>query len=314
MQTFLLKIVSAIMSVFFFITSLIPGLSLNEPKMVKDIKVFDGLFISFIGREDYHVFQTYEEWNFYCSSNQNSIKEYTDSVDESVFDESNIVAINICYADSSWKTKVTSALQVGNSLEVEYVGVQEQSFISLPATHNSVILVETNKHISKVKTTEIDSIEIPFILDGQRKGWFSIVDTEIHGLTEEFDGYSRVFSDFESWKEFLDSGKYEFKYYADSIDEKYFETQNLAVYVVATTSGSDVRIENPDIKDGNLLINYYLVSQPGVYPDIETYQTIFVETDKTVSNITPTLKNSYFSVPFILEGETALCPDVAFEK
>lgn len=311
MQAILWKIISAIMSAIFFISGLIPDSSLNEPKMVEDIKVFDGVFISIIDKEKYHVFSTYEELNIYSEAHSSpSVKEYVESVDKSLFEENNLVVINVLYADSSWKTKVTSVLQTGNTLEVEYVAVQDRYSVALCAEHYSTVFVTTNKLISNVKVTKLDSIEIPFMLDGSREGWFNIVDTEIHGLTEEFDGYSNVFSDFASWKEFADSGKYEFKDYADSIDEKYFENKNLAVAVVGSTAGSDVRIGFPEIEEGNLLINYYLVNQPGIHPGIETHQTIFVETDKTVSTITATLKDSNFTVPFILEGETALRPDI----
>lgn len=311
MQAIFWKIISAIMSVVFFISGFIPGSSLNEPKMVEDIRVFDGVFSSVIGEEDYHVFSTHEEWSIYSNSSFSPfLKEYTDSVDKSLFEENNLVAINILYADSSWKTKVTSALQVGNTLEVEYVAVQDRYSIALCAEHYSTVFVTTNKLISNVKVTKLDSMEIPFMLNGSMEGNFSIVDTEIHGLTEEFTGYSNVFSDFAGWKEFADSGKYEFADYADSIDEKFFESKNLAVAVVAMSARDDARIEFPEIEEGNLLINYYLVNQPGIYPANETYQTIFFETDKTVSGVTVKLKDSHFSVPFILEGETALRPDI----
>ena len=59
MQAILWKIISAIMSVVFFFAGLIPGSNLNEPKPVEDIKVFDGVFISIIGKEKYHVFTTH---------------------------------------------------------------------------------------------------------------------------------------------------------------------------------------------------------------------------------------------------------------
>ncbi len=302
MQAILWKIISAIMSVVFFFAGLIPGLNLNEPKPVEDIKVFDGVFISIIGKEKYHVFSTYEELNIYSETHYSpSVKEYVESVDKSLFEENNLVVINVLYADSSWKTKVTSVLQTGNTLEVEYVAVQDLYSVALCAEHYSTVFVTTNKLISNVKVTKLDSMEIPFMLDGSREGWFNIVDTEIHGLTEEFSGYTNVFSDFEGWKEFLDSGKYEFEEYADTIDEKYFENKNLAVAVVGSSDGSDVRIQYPDVKEGNLLINYYLVSQPGVHLGIETWQTVFFETDKSVSSVTATLKDPHFSVPFVLE-------------
>ncbi len=302
MQAILWKIISAIMSVVFFFAGLIPGSNLNEPKPVEDIKVFDEVFISIIGKEKYHVFSTYEELNIYSETHYSpSVKEYVESVDKSLFEENNLVVINVLYADSSWKTKVTSVLQTGNTLEVEYVAVQDLYSVALCAEHYSTVFVTTNKLISNVKVTKLDSMEIPFMLDGSREGWFNIVDTEIHGLTEEFSGYTNVFSDFEGWKEFLDSGKYEFEEYADTIDEKYFEIKNLVAVIVSKNAREETRIEYPDIKDDNIMIDYYLVSQPGIYPDNITYQTIFVETNKNISTVTATLKDPHFSVPFVLE-------------
>ncbi|MBQ7837691.1 MAG: hypothetical protein IJ395_03615 [Clostridia bacterium] len=302
MQAILWKIISAIMSVVFFISGFIPGSNLNEPKPVEDIKVFDGVFISIIGKEKYHVFSTYEELNIYSETHYSpSVKEYVESVDKSLFEENNLVVINVLYADSSWKTKVTSVLQTGNTLEVEYVAVQDLYSVALCAEHYSTVFVTTNKLISNVKVTKLDSMEIPFMIDGSREGWFNIVDTEIHGLTEEFSGYTNVFSDFEGWKEFLDSGKYEFEEYADTIDEKYFEIKNLVAVIVSKNAREETRIEYPDIKDDNIMIDYYLVSQPGIYPDNITYQTIFVETNKNISTVTATLKDPHFSVPFVLD-------------
>lgn len=302
MQAILWKIISAIMSAIFFITGLIPGISLNEPKPVEDIKVFDDIHQSSLGEEDYHIFYSYDEWNGYFEETvyNKQRDEFISSIDESFFKENNIVLFEVVLPDTSYITKVTSAVQKGNSLSIECIPLSVDLF-GLTVVCYSEIFITTSKLVSNVEINELDSMIIPFMLDGSMKDRFSIVDTEIHGLTEEFNGYSNVFSDFTSWKEFVDSGKYGFKDYADSIDEKYFENKNLAVAVVGMTASDDARIEFPDIIEDNLLINYYLVSQPGVYPDIITYQTIFFETDKTVSSVTVTLKDANFSVPFTLD-------------
>jgi hypothetical protein len=65
MQAILWKIISAIMSAIFFITGLIPGISLNEPKPVEDIRVFDDIHQSSLSEEDYRIFYSYDEWNGY---------------------------------------------------------------------------------------------------------------------------------------------------------------------------------------------------------------------------------------------------------
>lgn len=302
MQAILWKIISAIMSAIFFITGLIPGISLNEPKPVENIKVFDDIPSAFACEEDYVIFSSYDDWDGFLEKTgyTNERDEFISSVSESFFKENNLVLIEVVLPDTSYMTKVISAVQQGNTLSVEFIPLSVDMF-GFTVVCYSEIFITTSKLVSNVEISELDSMIIPFMLDGSMKDRFSIVDTEIHGLTEEFNGYSNVFSDFTSWKEFVDSGKYEFKDYADSIDEKYFENKNLAVAVVGMTASDDARIEFPDIIEDNLLINYYLVSQPGVYPDIITYQTIFYETDKTVSSITVTLKDANFSVPFTLD-------------
>ncbi len=302
MQAILWKIISAIMSAIFFITGLIPGINLNEPKPVEDIKVFDDIPSAFACEEDYVVFSSYDDWDGFLEKTGyiNERDEFISSISESFFKENNLVLIEVVLPDTSYMTKVISAVQQGNTLSVELIPLSVDMF-GFTVICYSEIFITTSKLVSKVEINELDSMIIPFMLDGSSEGRFSIVDTEIHGLTEEFSGYSNVFSDYTSWKEFVDSGKYEFKNYDDSIDEKYFENKNLAVAVVGMTASDDARIEFPDIIEDNLLINYYLVSQPGVYPDIITYQTIFYETDKTVSDVTVTLKDADFSVPFVLE-------------
>lgn len=302
MQAILWKIISAIMSVVFFISGFIPGSNLNEPKPVEDIKVFDDIPSAFACEEDCVIFSSYDEWDGFLEKTgyTNERDEFISSVGESFFKENNLVLIEVGLPDTSYMTKVISAVQQGNTLSVELIPLSVDLF-GFTILCYSEVFITTSKLVTKVEVTELDSMVIPFILDGSMEDHFSIVDTEIHGLTEEFSGYTNVFSDFEGWKEFLDSGKYEFEEYADTIDEKYFEIKNLVAVIVSKNAREETRIEYPDIKDDNIMIDYYLVSQPGIYPDNITYQTIFVETNKNISTVTATLKDPNFSVSFVLD-------------
>ena len=302
MQAILWKIISAIMSVVFFISGFIPGSNLNEPKPVEDIKVFDDIPSAFACEEDCVIFSSYDEWDGFLEKTgyTNERDEFISSVGESFFKENNLVLIEVGLPDTSYMTKVISAVQQGNTLSVELIPLSVDLF-GFTILCYSEVFITTSKLVTKVEVTELDSMVIPFILDGSMEDHFSIVDTEIHGLTEEFSGYTNVFSDCEGWKEFLDSGKYEFEEYADTIDEKYFEIKNLVAVIVSKNAREETRIEYPDIKDDNIMIDYYLVSQPGIYPDNITYQTIFVETNKNISTVTATLKDPNFSVPFVLD-------------
>ena len=302
MQAILWKIISAIMSVVFFISGFIPGSNINEPKPVENIKVFDDIPSAFACEEDCVIFSSYDEWDGFLEKTgyTNERDEFISSVGESFFKENNLVLIEVGLPDTSYMTKVISAVQQGNTLSVELIPLSVDLF-GFTILCYSEVFITTSKLVTKVEVTELDSMVIPFILDGSMEDHFSIVDTEIHGLTEEFSGYTNVFSDFEGWKEFLDSGKYEFEEYADTIDEKYFEIKNLVAVIVSKNAREETRIEYPDIKDDNIMIDYYLVSQPGIYPDNITYQTIFVETNKNISTVTATLKDPNFSVPFVLD-------------
>ena len=302
MQAILWKIISAIMSVVFFISGFIPGSNINEPKPVEDIKVFDDIPSAFACEEDCVIFSSYDEWDGFLEKTgyTNERDEFISSVGESFFKENNLVLIEVGLPDTSYMTKVISAVQQGNTLSVELIPLSVDLF-GFTILCYSEVFITTSKLVTKVEVTELDSMVIPFILDGSMEDHFSIVDTEIHGLTEEFSGYTNVFSDFEGWKEFLDSGKYEFEEYADTIDENYFEIKNLVAVIVSKNAREETRIEYPDIKDDNIMIDYYLVSQPGIYPDNITYQTIFVETNKNISTVTATLKDPNFSVPFVLD-------------
>ena len=290
------------MSVVFFISGFIPGSNLNEPKPVEDIKVFDDIPSAFACEEDCVIFSSYDEWDGFLEKTgyTNERDEFISSVGESFFKENNLVLIEVGLPDTSYMTKVISAVQQGNTLSVELIPLSVDLF-GFTILCYSEVFITTSKLVTKVEVTELDSMVIPFILDGSMEDHFSIVDTEIHGLTEEFSGYTNVFSDFEGWKEFLDSGKYEFEEYADTIDEKYFEIKNLVAVIVSKNAREETRIEYPDIKDDNIMIDYYLVSQPGIYPDNITYQTIFVETNKNISTVTATLKDPNFSVSFVLD-------------
>lgn len=198
MQAILWKIISAIMSVVFFISGFIPGSNINEPKPVENIKVFDDIPSAFACEEDCVIFSSYDEWDGFLEKTgyTNERDEFISSVGESFFKENNLVLIEVGLPDTSYMTKVISAVQQGNTLSVELIPLSVDLF-GFTILCYSEVFITTSKLVTKVKVTELDSMVIPFILDGSMEDHFSIVDTEIHGLTEEFSGYTNVFSDFE---------------------------------------------------------------------------------------------------------------------
>lgn len=123
---------------------------------------------------------------------------------------------------------------------------------------------------------------------------------------ENFDTSSYLFTDYESFRVFIDKGEWELGKYIDIVDEKYFESKNLVVAVVSLADGGDgLRISYP-IENGNTLqFKCYAVSQPCIAPDIECEEAVFIETSKKIEKI-ELERGDRISIPFMLDGSNPM--------
>ncbi|MBQ3046392.1 MAG: hypothetical protein IJD49_10615 [Clostridia bacterium] len=298
------RVISFVMSFIFAIFgygSLIGGTPITE------VKVFDRSMDGFWGTadENYHIFYTYDEWKDFVEDLSNpAMKEFAEEYDEDIFKEHSLVLADIMLASSDWKVKVCSVSQDATTVEIDYLRVRED-VIGFQAICFNTIFAVTEKYVAKVEFNEIDPMEIPFIAKESIPYFYSVVNIDSdEEPAEQFGSETHFFTDYASWKSFVDSGKWEFDGYADSVNEEYFEKNNLALLVMSHDAGCQLRISQPAEKDNIWQINYYRVFEPTVKPDILTLNAVFVETSKRVTNV-EFINGGDFRIPYMLDGSVS---------
>lgn len=301
MSAIFYRIISFIMSFIFAIFgygSLIGGTPITA------VKVFDRSMDGFLGNadENYRIFYTYDEWKDFVEDLSNpAMKEFAEEYDEDVFKEHSLVLADIMLASSDWKVKVCSANQDVTTVKINYMRVRED-VVGFQAICFNTIFAVTDKYVSKVEFKEMNEMELPFIAKESIPYFYSVVNVDSDD--EQFGSETHFFTDYESWKSFVDSGKWEFDGYADNVTEEYFEKNNLALLVMSHGAGCQLRISQPTEKDNIWQINYYSVSEPTVKPAILTLNAVFVETSKRVANV-EFINGGDFSIPYMLDGSVS---------
>lgn len=299
------RIVSWIMS---FVFAIVGYGSLIGGTPITDVRVYDRSMNGFLGDtdENYIIFYTYDEWEDFVEGITNPMmKEFAEEYDESVFEEHSLVLADIMLSSSDWNAKVCSANQDVTTLKINYLRVRENT-VGFQAICFNTIFAVTEKYIAKVEFNEMESMEIPFLIEESIPYFYSVVDVDSdEELAEQFGSETFFFNDYESWENFIDSGKWEFDSYADSVNEEYFENRNLALLIVSHGSGCQLRISQPTEEGNTWQYTYYSVSEPTVKLGIENLDAVFVETSKKVENVEFS-NGGDFSVPFMLDGTVSV--------
>lgn len=301
MAAFFYKIISWIMT---FVFALFGYGSLIGGTPITDVKVYNQSMGGFLGDKDenYRIFYTYDEWEDFVDGLTNPyMQEIANEYGEEIFDEHSLVLADIMLASSDWKVKVCSAAQNVGTVEIDYLRVREDVFGFQAICYNTIFVV-ADKYTSKVEFNEIDEMEIPFIEEESMPCFYSVVAAESDEEPAEFFGSETYFfTDYESWKSFIDSGKWEFDSYADSVTEEYFDENNLALLITSHGAGWQLRISYPMEESNKWQINYYSVSEPTIKPGILDIDAVFVETGKNVKNV-EFIDGGDISIPYMLDG------------
>ena len=299
------RVVSAIMAFIFFITgtgSLIGGTP------VYDIEVFDFCMEGFLGQRDgaTRVFYTYGEWQLFCKTLDNpKMVEYASNIEESLFDEHNLILVDIECSASNVKVKIANAMEDRTTLNIDYLCVDECDMVGATVMcYNTVFATTSKKYISNVELNEIDGMTVPFLLDESVPNLYRIVATDFkpEAYDENFDKASYLFTNYADYKDFVDNGQWKMSDYIDIVDEKYFETKNLVIAVFGLADGGDsLRISYP-VEDGNTLkFKGYTVSQPVVATGMECEEAVFIETSKVIESV-EFIRGDREDIPFCLDG------------
>lgn len=299
------KIISWIMT---FVFALFGYGSLIGGTPLTDVKVYNQSMGGFLGDKDenYRIFYTYDEWEDFVDDLTNPyMQEFANEYGEDIFEEHSLVLADIMLSSSDWSVKVCSAAQNVGTVEIDYLRVREDVFGFTAICYNTIFVV-ADKYTSKVEFNEIDEMEIPFIEEESVPHFYSVVYADSdEEPAEQFGSETYFFTDYESWESFIDSGKWEFNGYVDSVTEEYFGENNLALLVMSHASGDKLRISQPDEMDNKWQINYYSVSEPTMRLDIENVDAVFVEIGKNVENV-EFINGGNINIPYMLDGSVPI--------
>ena len=303
-MAFIWRIISVIMSLIFSFAGI--GGSYTAVPVKTD--VFDYSDHGFLGQKDgaSRTFYTYDEWQiFYKGLDNAKMKEYASGIDESLFDEHNLILVDIMCPASNVKVKVTAATEVGATVNLECLRVSERDMGGLTMVcYNTIFIITNKKYVSNVELDSIEDLTVPFLVEDEMYYLYKVIHTDFKpdSYDENFDKTSYVFSNYEDYADFVRNGQWELDDYIDYVDEKYFESRNLVVVVAGVNDGGDsLRISYP-VENGNTLnVTCYCVSQPVLAPDVECEEAVFIRTSKNIEAVALE-RGDDISIPFCLNN------------
>lgn len=298
------KIISVIMSLVFSFA----GIGGSYTAVPVNTDVFDCSDQGFLGQKDgaSRTFYTYNEWQiFYKGLDDAKMKEYASGIDESLFDERNLILVDIMCPASNVKVKVTAATEVGTTVNLECLRVSEYGMDGATVLcYNTVFITTNKKYVSNVKLNSIEDMTVPFLVNEEMSYLYKVVSTDFKPecYDENFDKISYIFSNYEDYAEFIRNGQWELDDYIDYVDEKYFENRNLVVVVAGLNDGGDsLRISYPAENGNTLNVTCYCVSQPVLAPGIECEEAVFIRTSKNIETV-ELERGDNISIPFCLNN------------
>lgn len=160
------RIISAVMALFFFVTG---SGSLSSAAPVADIDVFDVCMDGFLGNRDEatRVFYSYSEWELFCETLENpKMIEYASKIEESLFDNHNLILADIECSAGDVNVKIATAMEYGTTLSIDYLRVSELDMGGAAVIcYNTVFAVTSKKYITNVELNRLDNMTVPFLIE-----------------------------------------------------------------------------------------------------------------------------------------------------
>lgn len=156
MFNFFEKITSFLISVFVMIFGIPSDLNpVNPPTDIESEKIeiiSNDYDLNTTGK---YVFDNFTDLGAYCFTvnRSNRMKEYADSLGENFFDENNLVIVDVTLADTAEKAFVASAVENGNTLNLQYYKKDVADVGACVICYDS-ICIKVSKSITKVNAVE----------------------------------------------------------------------------------------------------------------------------------------------------------------
>lgn len=245
-----------------------------------------------------HIISDYSEMLLYSKiNNSENMKNYLSEFDRDFFVQKSLVIIDIEMSDSTQRLYVTSANQIDNEINLEYVRVNNLSEGAEVICQNSICII-ADKTVTKVNINEKERMFLPFYIDEKANHFFDIVEIADESKS---DNKTILLKNYNEWLDFLSEGLFDIESISSEINEEIFKTKNIGVIFTSTPDSScEIKISDIYSDNSNLVVDYYLVSQPKTGVDVISFYAIFVYTNKNIESIS-TVKH-LTSVPFNFDG------------
>lgn len=245
-----------------------------------------------------HIISSYSDLVVYSKiNNSDKMKDFLTEFTPDFFVMNSIIIEDVELSGSNQKTYITSVNQINNEINLEYVLVNDMLGGTDAICHESICII-AKKPVTKVNVFEKEKIYLPFISRNDFTPFYDIV--EIESISDIADA-TYFIKDFESWQNFINEKSFDFVTIPDTINEVYFENNNLGIITTSVPDSShEIRVSEINPYEIDLTVDYYSVSQPKVGLTMVSYNAIFVYANKTTETFAANKHN--FSIPFNLDG------------
>lgn len=298
------KLFSLIMSFIISVINLIPGLGgFSETREVTFAKPIDCDYVEVLENDgDWKVFSTQKQFeSFFEDVADCPAKEYADEFDDSLFDNYNVVIINIVLPSSNENVHVKHAEENGTTLKLQYITSTQTPLVGTTAMESSLIFVAASKHVYDVELVNEGRLQLPFIIADSFGELYKVVEADLREYSNDAGAEKLVFSSYAEWSDYLLNGAYKLSGCEDIINESFFETNNLVLVADGLASYHySLHVGEWRTENNTLHLEYWAVFENLIAPDAERGQAILFAVGKNIDSVSAT--RNEFHADFILDG------------
>ncbi len=302
------KLFSLIMSFIISFAGLFPWFGdFSETREIAFAETADCNYIDVLKNDgDWKIFRTQKQFeSFFADVGDCPAKEYADEFNGSLFDNYNVVIVNVVLPNSIENVHVKYAEENGTTLKLQYITSTQTPLCGTTALENSLIFVVTSKHVYDVELENAGRVDLPFAIADSFGKLYKVVEADLREYSDDFNADKLVFSSYAEWSDYLLNGAYKLNDYEDMVTESFFETNNLALVADGLACfHHSFRVGEWHTEDNTLYLEYWDVYENKIAPAAERDQAILFAVGKNIDSVSAT--RNEFDADFMLDGSYGL--------
>ena len=302
------KLFSLIMSFIISLAGLFPWFgNFSETREVAFAETADCNYIDVLENDgDWKIFRTKKQFeSFFADVGDCPAKEYADEFNGSLFDNYNVVIVNIVLPSSNENVHVKYAEENGATLKLQYITSTQTPLVGTTALENSLIFVVTSKHVYDVELVNEGRVLLPFTIADSFGKLYEVVEADLRKCGEYSGADKLVFSSYAEWSNYLLNGAYKLNDCEDTVTESFFETNNLVLVADSLACFHRSLHVGEWYTEGNTLyLEYWDVYENKIAPAAERDQAILFAVGKNIDSVSAT--RNEFDADFMLDGSYGL--------